>query len=49
LDGCHENRRRDPSVMTNNNRARFALTGIGRRELGGNHRVNPVSDNPAQT
>ena len=48
LDGRHEDRGRDPSVMTHHDRARLALAGVGRRELDGDRRVEPVADNPAQ-
>ena len=32
-----------------NNRTCLALAGVSRREFGGNHRVDPIPDNPAQS
>ena len=48
LDGRREHRGGHPSVVTDHDRARLALAGISRREFGGDHRVDPVADNPAQ-
>ena len=41
--------RRDPSVVTHDDRTGLALAGIGRRELDGDRRVEPVADDPSQS
>ena len=49
LHGRRENRGRDPSIMTHDDRARLAFAGIGRGELDDHRRVEPIAHDAAKS